>query len=73
MLNAKKGTEQDRVAVCQNISEILTSVADLNAFKTLTAIVQRPVLTTSARIHAREFVESTQSAEFKIMLPFVFA
>lgn len=42
MLFVRNETEQDRVSVCLNISEILTPDADLNAY--LTRIVIGPEL-----------------------------
>lgn len=72
MPSARRETEQDRVVVYQNTSEILTLVVDLNVYRTLIAIVQKLVSTISAKTHVQEFVESMRSVAFKTMLQFAF-
>jgi hypothetical protein len=64
---ARKEMEQDLVLVHLITLEILTSVVDLNAYKTMIVQTQKPVLVISAKTHVLEHVVEMLSVKFSII------
>ena len=73
MLFAEKEMALALALVNQSTLEIRTWAADLNVFKTPTAIGQKLAPIINVKILVQEFVELMQNAEFKIIHQFACA